>query len=77
MANQNGNQPQMSQQQMMSLLCLAIYRMGGEFVLDLNELKGAMLVPSIQPIQGEKTQVTLVVDKYVKEERPDNEPGTE
>ena len=51
---------------LLSLLCLALYRNGGEIVLsDLNELKESLFIPSIEPVRD--GVVKLKVTKYTKQ----------
>ena len=65
MANQPAPNPN---QQLVTFLCLALYRSGGEIVVDnIQELKGILLMPSIE-LLDENTAV-IKVDKYIKEER--------
>jgi hypothetical protein len=64
-------QPQPSQEKapegiLMSLLCLALYRNGGEIVLDnLDELKESMFLPTLEPVRD--GVVKLTVSKYTKQ----------
>lgn len=51
---------------LLSLLCLALHRKGGEIVLDnLDELKECLFVPSVQPVRD--GVVKLTVAKYTKQ----------
>jgi hypothetical protein len=70
------NQQQTSQQQLITLLCLALYRMGGPVILDhLEELQNSILVPSVE--ESGPNRIILNVSKYVKEAKPDEQKPTE